>query len=139
MKRAPEIVTVLAAFLALAGCTTAGAFTAANVTNVELAEGNYEVVATNVEGEASAGYVLGASASLADQMRTAALFRVSGSGMLYGEALRDLWDNFRADHGETEGRELALVNVRFDSEALNLILYTEPTVMVRADVVEFTD
>jgi hypothetical protein len=38
-----------------------------------------------------------------------------------------------------EGERLALVNVRYDVSALNLLLYTQPTVTVRADVVEFTE
>lgn len=120
------------------GCATSGAFNAVNRTDVELSEPNYELVATNVTGEASAGYILGASGSLSfQQMQTLALVRVSGSGHLYGEALENLWENFRAEHGATEGRNLALVNVRTDTEALNLLVYTQPTVVVRADVVEF--
>ena len=59
--------------------------------------------------------------------------------MIYGDALKNLWDNFRKKHGETKNRDLALVNVRYDTEALNLLVYTKPTVAVRADVVEFTE
>ena len=36
-------------------------------------------------------------------------------------------------------RTLALVNIRFDSDALNLLVYTRPRISVRADVVEFID
>ena len=72
------------------------------------------------------------------QMQTVALAHISGSGMLYQEAIADLWDNFREEYGEVEGRDLALVNVRYDTEALNMFVYTRPTVSVRADVVEFT-
>jgi hypothetical protein len=72
-------------------------------------------------------------------MGTLALARVQGEGALYRQALQNLWANFRAEHGDVEGRDLALVNVRFDGDALNLILYTRPTVSVRADVVEFTE
>ena len=72
-------------------------------------------------------------------MSTLALARVSGDGMLYAAALEDLWRNSSERHGSVEGRTLALTNVRFDGDALNLILVTRPTVTVRADVVEFTD
>jgi hypothetical protein len=64
---------------------------------------------------------------------------VSGSGQLYGAALEDLWSSFAAEHGSAEGRTLALTNVRSDTDALNLLLYTSSTVTIRADVVEFTD
>ncbi len=128
-------------FVSTAGCVSTGSFPSANVTNVELSEGNFEMVATDVSGEASAGYLLGLSGGfgLASQTSTLALVRVSGDGALYREAIRDLWDNFRAEYGDVEGRTLALVNVRFDSDALNLLVYTQPTVSIRADVVEFVD
>jgi hypothetical protein len=130
---------VAALALTTTGCVTTGSFPAANVTNVELSESNYEIVATDVAGEASAGYLLGVSAGAGFQMGTLALARVQGEGALYRQALQNLWANFRAEHGDVEGRDLALVNVRFDGDALNLILYTRPTVSVRADVVEFTE
>lgn len=132
-------VALLVAVLTLTGCASSGAFHAGNLTDVTLSEANYEVIATNVTGEASAGYLLGVSAGLYQTMQTVAVARVDGSGMLYGDAMANLWDNFRAQHGPTEGRQLALVNVRFDSDALNLLIYTRPTVAIRADVVEFTD
>lgn len=139
MKNTSTICALLLASMMIMGCATTGAFNAANVTDVQLSEANYEVVATNVRGKASAGYLIGVSGGIYRQMKTAALVRVSGSGMLYGEALENLWENFREEYGETDGRELALVNVRYDTDALNLFVYTSPTVSVRADVVEFTE
>lgn len=112
-------------------------FPSAHLTEVHLAEGNFTVVATNVSGEAEAGYVIGLSGALYTEMRTIALARVSGTGQLYAEAIQDLWRNFEAANGPVAGRRLALVNVRFDSDALNLLIYTRPRVFVRADVVEF--
>ena len=134
---APILVFLMA--MVLSGCATSGAFNTATVTNVELSESNYEVVATNVQGEASAGYLLGLSLSASRQLRTLALARVSGSEQLYGDALDDLWTRFEAQHGDAAGRDLALTNVRYDASSLNLILYTQPTITVRADVVEFTE
>lgn len=135
------LVLVVGLVLTTTGCATTGSFPSANLTTVELSEANFEVVATDVSGEASAGYLLGISGSfgLSSQTNTLALARVEGDGALYRAALQDLWATFRAEHGEVEGRDLALVNVRFDSDALNLLLYTRPTVSIRADVVEFTD
>ncbi len=125
--------------LALTGCYSTGAINAAHVTDVQLSQSNYEIVATGVRGEASAGYLVGVSASAYRQMQTFAVVRVSGSGLLYEEAMANLWENFREEYGEVEGRDLALVNIVYDAEALNLLVYTSPTVSVRADVVEFTE
>jgi hypothetical protein len=122
--------------LALGGCVSGGAFPAASLTSVELTEANYTVIATDVTGSASAGYLLGLS-GLGAGVSTVAVARVSGEGQLYGEALRDLWERFAAEHGAVTGRSLGLVNVRFDTDALNLFLYSSVTVWVRADVVEF--
>lgn len=128
---------VLAILATTSGCMSTGIFTAGNVTEVNLNEENYRIVATGVTGEAEAGYILGVSGGVGMTMQTFALARVEGEGMLYQAALGDLWSNFARDHGAVEGRSLALVNVRFDSEALNLIIYTKPRVAVIADVVEF--
>lgn len=138
LSRVAAASTVLVAVI-LSGCFSSGALNAAHVTNVELAEGNFEIVATGVRGQASAAYLLGVSASTYQQMQTLALARVDGSGLLYEDAVADLWENFRAAHGDVEGRNLALVNVVYDAEALNLLVYTRPTVSVRADVIEFID
>lgn len=129
---------VVAAATVLTGCASTGAFNTLNTTDVTLAGGNYEVVATNVQGEASAGHLFGVSASFTRQLQTVSLVRIAGSGQLYGDALKDLWSNFEKQHGEAEGRTLALANVRYDIDALNLLVYTRPMVSVRADVVEFT-
>lgn len=123
----------------LTGCASSGAFYNANLTEVQLADDNFSVVATGVSGQAEAGYVLGFSASFMTEMQTVALARVEGTGNLYAEALDDLWRNFEAEHGATDGRSLALANVRFDSDALNLLVYTRPRISVRADVIEFVD
>jgi len=130
---------VLLLAVALSGCASSGAFLAGNVTDVQLGDDNYEIVAANVSGTATSGHILGLSFGSGPTTTTLALARVSGDRALYETALADLWENFRDQHGEVEGRTLALVNVRYDVSALNLVLYTEPTVTVRADVVEFAD
>ena len=124
----------------MAGCATSGLLNSANVTNVELSEGNYELVATNVSGNSSAAYVLGFSWSYRAEPRTVALFRASGDEMLVNAAMEDLWASFEAEHGPAAGRKLALVNVRFDSDAANYLgFYSEQKVTIRADVVEFVE
>ena len=123
--------------LLLSGCASSGLFFSMNNTSVELSENNYEIVATNVSGEAEAGYLVGVSFSAGAATNTMALARVSGSGMIYMEALENLWKNYEKEHGSVIGKKLALVNVRYDSDALNLLLYTSAKISIRADVVEF--
>jgi hypothetical protein len=127
----------LAVALLASGCAQTGMFTAANLTSVELTENNYRLVATDVAGNAQAGYLLGLSFPSAVANATLAVARIEGTGMLYREALADLWANFEAEHGAVQGRKLALVNVRYDSDNLNLLVYARPRLSIRADVVEF--
>ena len=125
--------------VSLTGCFSSGAFLSGNVTDVQLKEANYELVATDVHGSATAGYILGVSGGIGPTSSAFALARVSGDGQLYRAALANLWANVESEYGMAKGNNLALVNVRYDVDALNLILYTQPTLTVRADVVEFTE
>lgn len=139
MLSSPKLLTLAIAVLALSGCVSTGNFNTSNETQVHLADANYRIVATNVSGESEAGYLFGFSGSGRDAPTTLALFRVAGSPMLMKQALENLWANFEAEHGPVEGRNLALVNVRYDSDAANyLLLYSHLNVSVRADVIEFT-
>ena len=122
-----------------AGCAAGGMFTASNITEVQLQKNNFIIVARNVSGEAEAGYLFGSTFSLGMMTNTVAVLRVSGTGMLYKEAFDDLWKNYEAAHGPVEGKKLALINVRYDADAMNLFIYTRPKIMIRADVVEFTN
>ncbi len=131
--------TAIALLLTASGCSTSGMFTAGNVTEVQLQKSNFKIVACGVSGEAEVGYLFGTSMSMGMVTTTFALIRIEGTGMLYKEALDNLWKNYEATHGAVEGKKLALINVRYDSDILNLFVYTRPKVMVRADVVEFTE
>lgn len=141
MKSCALVVAALVAVSAIgiAGCSTGGAFLASNITDVQLQKNNFKLVARNITGEAQAGYLLGGTFSTGMTTNTFALFRVAGTGMLYKEALENLWKNYEATNGPIEGKKIALINVRYDSEALNLVVYTQPKIVIRADVVEFTD
>jgi hypothetical protein len=125
--------------LLFSGCSNTGMFMSTNRTNVELSKPNYEIIATDVTGSAKSGYVLGVSGDMGGKAGVIALFRVSGSGNLYQEALEKLWKNYEEKHGSVEGKKLALVNIRYDSDILNLILYTKLKIAVRGDVVEFKE
>ena len=127
----------LSVVLFIYGCSTSGMFTSINSTNVELRQANYKIVATNVSGESEAGYLIGITIPSGSLTNTLAFVRVSGTGMLYKEALENLWDNYKEKYGNIEGEKLALVNVRYDTDALNLFLYTSAKIYVRADVIRF--
>lgn len=137
-SRMGNALALAVAALVLGGCASSGMMAAGNVTNVDLAANDYRVVATDVGGEATAHYVIGVSAPYWFQMSVLAIARVGGSEFLYRDALQDLWRNFESEHGSTDGRSLALANLRYDFDALNLLVYTRPRVSVRADVIEFT-
>lgn len=128
---------LLSAVFILTGCSNTGAFLSANQTIVNLEEGNYTIAATNVMGESESAHIIGLSYSTGLTAATLAIARVSGSGMLYAEALEDLWTNYEAENGSVEDQRVALTNVRYDTDILNLVVYTKVKVVVRADIVKF--
>ena len=123
----------------ISGCSTGGSFIANNVTNVELSEPNFDIVAENVQGYSKASYLIGFTYSTGNISNTLALLRVGGTPKLYDDAIQDLWKNFREKHPDTEGRNLVLANIRFDNDMLNLLVYTQTELYVTADVVEFKE
>ncbi len=132
------LIMLLALSISFYACSTSGMFTSINSTNVDLREANYKIVATNIAGSSEAGYLLGFTFPNGPMTNTLAFFRVSGTGLVYQEALQDLWNNFEKDNGPAAGKKLALTNVRYDTDALNvLFLYTSAKISIRADVVEF--
>jgi len=139
MKKSILILSSLILMVYLSGCSTGGSFMANNVTNVELSKQNFEFVARNVEGFSRAEYVIGLSYSSGFMANTLALVRTGGSAKLYDDAIKNLWDNFRKDYGDTEGRNLLLANVRYDTDILNLLLYTQTDLYIHADIIEFEE
>ena len=123
----------------LSGCSTGGSFMANNVTNVELSEQNFDYVARNVEGFSRAEYVIGISYSSGFVANTLALVRTGGSAKLYNDAIKNLWENFKIEYGNTAGRNLLLANVRYDTDILNLLLYTQTDLYMHADIIEFEE
>jgi len=121
------------------GCSTGGSFIANNVTNVELSEPNFKIVAENVQGYSKASYLIGLTYSTGNISSTLALVRVGGTAKLYDDAIQDLWKNFREKHPDTEGRNLVLANIRFDNDMLNFLVYTQTELFITADVIEFEE
>jgi hypothetical protein len=141
MKRFIPFLGLFLVLTTLMGCATAGNFNSMNVTNVELSKNNFRIIATDVYGEASASYLLGFSVAQGGEMQTVALIPLGGDRLLYKVALENLWKNVpQTPLGGIDERSLALVNVRFDADALNVLgLYTKPKISVRADVIEFVE
>lgn len=132
------IFAAVALLAVLTGCVSSGLLMSSHTTQVQLHEANYKVVATSVNGQASASYLFGASLGIGMYAQAYALIPLDKERALYKLAIEDLWKNFETKYGKTEGRSLALVNVRYDSEALNALVYTRPKLTVIADVVEFS-
>ena len=137
MKKLLFLLVLLNLMIIISGCGVSGAFQTNNVTNVELSEPNFKIVAKDVTGSAMQGYLLGISYSQGSEVGTFGFIKVSGVEKLYDSAVKDLWSNYEEKYGDTEGKNLLLINIRQDSEILNTILYTETTFFITADVVEF--
>lgn len=125
--------------LLISGCGTMGSFKANHVTVVELSQPNFNIVARGVQGSAMQGYLFGVSAPQISDIFTFGLIRVSGVEKPFDAAIKDLWNNYQEKYGDTEGKKLALINVRQDTETLNTLVYTEAKYFISADVVEFVE
>ena len=139
MKKTLLALGIVTLAILVAGCGTMGTFRANNVTNVELSEANFNIVARDLQGSAMQGYLLGVSVQQFSDVMTFGLIKVSGDDKLYDTATKALWDDFRDKYGDTEGRNLVLVNIRQDTETLNTFFYTEAKLFISADVVEFVE
>jgi hypothetical protein len=125
--------------LTLNACYTGGSFIAQNTTNVELSNSNFKIVEQNLEGSASADYLIGASSSFGFISQTFAIIRIGGTAKLYNEAIQDIWRKYEEKHGDRSGKKLALINIHYDTDILNLLLYTRTTLYIHADVIEFEE
>ena len=121
------------------GCFTGGSFLANNVTNVELSNDNFRIVARDLQGYSKTQYLIGVSYSTGFLAQSLALVRIGGSVKPYDNAIKDLWKKYKEKHGDTEGKKLVLANVRYDTDILNLLLYTQTELYITADVIEFED
>jgi hypothetical protein len=139
MFRKNLVILVAIAMLLFAGCTTGGSFSTQNVTNVELSEPNFTVVAANVEGSSQAAYVFGFSFYNGVAANSFAVARIDGEDKLYDAAIQQIWAKYEAKHGPREGKKLAMTNIRTDSDNLNLLVYTEAKLFATADIVEFSE
>jgi hypothetical protein len=139
MKKTFLICLLLILLIYLSSCVTGGSFLAHNITNVELSEPNFKLVAKNLEGYSKASYLLGFSYSMGNIANTLALVRIGGTAKLYNDAIQNIWKNYQDKYGDTEGKKLVLTNIRIDSDMLNLLVYTQTELYITADVVEFEE
>jgi hypothetical protein len=136
MKSYTFIILMAVAFL-LTGCGNAGMFMASNSTEVQLKERNYTIVAKNVTGTSEISYLLGVSYSWGVATNSIGMIPLEGNKMLYKEARESLWDNFEKQGESIEGRTLALINIQYDSNTVNFLVYTKASVSITADIIEF--
>ncbi len=139
MKRIIFSIFLITSLISLSGCATGGAFQTNQITSVELSRPNFNIVSRDLNGTAMQGYLLGISISQGSDIGMFGLVKITGVERLYDSAIRDLWKNFREKYGDIEGKKLALVNIRQDTEILNTLVYTQVKYFVTADVVEFIE
>ncbi len=120
-------------------CTSTGIFASGTTTQVQLNKGNYKIVATSVTGTASSKYILGMCYGFGMYNSAFGVIPLTKDRALYKLATQNLWTNFEAKYGVVQGKKLALINVRYDTQALNLLVYASPTLTIIADVIEFTE
>jgi len=138
MKKTLSIsITLIVCAILLNGCASAGLTASSHLTNVQLTNPNFRIVATNVSGQASGKALFGLSYGFGIAATQVAIIPLNNDRMLYKAAMKNLWANFEASNGVAVNRKLALVNVRYDSESLNTFFYTKLTTAIIADVIEF--
>ncbi len=139
MKNITISLIVISLFVLLSGCGTGGAFLTNHVTSVELSQPNFNIVARDVNGTSMQGYLIGVSISQGSDVSMFGLVKIAGVEKLYDSAIKNLWQNYKEKYGDIEGKKLALVNIRQDTEILNTLLYTQTKYFITADVVEFIE
>ncbi len=139
MKKIIFSFAIITLFFSISGCGTGGAFNSNIVTSVELSQPNFNIVAKDISGTATQGYLLGFSIFQGSEVSIFGFVKVAGVDKLYDASIKDLWKNYKEKYGDIERKKLALVNVRHDAEILNTVLYTQAKYFITADVVEFTE
>ena len=118
-RRAATLVLALSTLLASA-CARNVMMPQSTTTQVDLSRKNYNVVRSNAVG-ASHGFSL---------LGVVPIWSPS-----YTNAMSDLYQGA----GMSEGRAQALVNVNQETSTLYLVVFSMPTLRVRADIIEFTE
>lgn len=112
MKHAILFSIVAASFVLLNGCASTGLTASSHVTNVQLTNPNFRIMATSVSGEATSNALFGISYGLGIATTQPAIIPLKKDRMLYRNAMGKLWADFEAKYGRVANRKLALVNVR---------------------------
>ena len=139
MKKTILALVVITLVISITGCGTMGSFRANNVTNVELSQANFNIVARDLQGSAKEGYLFGVSAPQGSDINTFGLIKISGDEKPYATAVKNLWKSYQEKYGDIKGKNLVLINIRQDNEMLNTLIYTEIKYFITADVAEFIE
>lgn len=120
-KRTVALTAVCLLVMLLAvGCTSTGTFPQTSATQVNLSSKNFHIVKANAMGSSSGFELFGF---------------IPFAQPTYSSAMSDLYK----DAGVTEGKAQTLTNVSQERSSLYLLLFSIPTLTVRADVIEFTE
>jgi hypothetical protein len=93
MKKSLLTMAFLAAVVLLNGCASTGLTASAHLTNVQLTNPNFKVVATSVSGEATSKALLGVSYGAGIATTQFALIPLQENRLLYKTAMEKLWLN----------------------------------------------
>lgn len=113
------VVALFIAAVMLAGCSSSGEFYQSTGTDVSLRGNNYKIVKAGAKGESSGFYLFGFIPIVSPN---------------FADAKSDL---YKSVGEQLEGRSIALANQTKDRSNLYLILFSIPSIVVTADIVEF--
>ena len=137
MKKAVLMTVSFIGLILINGCASTGLTASSHQTQVQLGQPNFRMIAVNVSGEASSEAIFGVSYGFGIATSQVALIPLNQDRLIYKNATKSLWANFENEHGPVANRRLALVNVRYDSETINLFVYTRLSAVIIADIIEF--
>lgn len=115
-----SIISLLLLILIGSGCAQPAGLPYASGTQVQLSEGNFRVVRSNAVGQSSGFRLLGF---------------IPITSATYEAALSDLY----ARAGSPEGLPQVLVNVTQEKTYPYFVLFSLPTLTIRADIIEFEE
>lgn len=131
------ILALAASSLALVSCTTSNIHQSLAQPEIQLTEGNYQVVATQITGSSVGLHVATLIPASGYDVR-----RALNGGPLGGIPIKAASESAAIDElyqnaGIQRGRATAFVNMRTEVSGLNCILFAFPKITVKADLIEF--
>ena len=111
MLKTAGVLFVFVIQVLLTGCASSGLTASSHVTNVQMTNANFKMVATNVSEEATARAILGVSYGLGIATTQLSIIPLDDGGTLYQSAMKNLWANFETIKGAVANRVIESVTV----------------------------